>query len=55
MVEWLLSAKSDGITGKLLSAPWDPWHGLAEHADSLIRSDVYTLRRILPEDRGMKF
>ena len=55
MVEWLLSAKSDGITGKLLSAPWDPWHGLAEHTDSLIRSDVYTLRRILPEDRGMKF
>jgi len=55
MVEWLLSAKSDGITGKLLSAPCDPWHGLAEHTDSLIRSDVYTLRRILPEDRGMKF
>ena len=55
LVEWLLSAKSDGITGKLLSAPWDPWHGLADHADSLIRSDVYTLRRILPEDRNMKF
>jgi 3-oxoacyl-[acyl-carrier protein] reductase len=55
LVEWLLSAKSDGISGKLLSAPWDPWQGLAEHAQSLARSDVYTLRRILPEDRGMKF
>lgn len=55
LVEWLLSPKSDGITGKLLSAPWDPWHGLADHAHSLARSDVYTLRRILPEDRGMKF
>jgi len=55
MVEWLLSAKSDGITGKLLSAPWDPWNGLAEHVDNLIQSDVYTLRRILPEDRGLKF
>ena len=55
LVEWLLSPKSDGITGKLISAPWDPWHGLADHAHSLARSDVYTLRRILPADRGMKF
>jgi NAD(P)-dependent dehydrogenase (short-subunit alcohol dehydrogenase family) len=55
LVEWLLSSKSDGITGKLLSAPWDAWAALGEHAASLTRSDVYTLRRILPEDRGMKF
>jgi 3-oxoacyl-[acyl-carrier protein] reductase len=55
LVEWLLSPKSDGITGKLLSAPWDPWQGLAEHAGNLARSDVYTLRRIIPEDRGLKF
>lgn len=55
LVEWLLSPKSDGITGRLLSAPWDPWHGLAEHTQNIARSDVYTLRRILPEDRGMKF
>ncbi len=55
LVEWLLSAKSDGITGKLLSAPWDAWAALGEHAANLARSDVYTLRRILPEDRGMKF
>jgi 3-oxoacyl-[acyl-carrier protein] reductase len=54
-VEWLLSSKSDGITGKLLSAPWDSWAGLGEHMGDLARSDVYTLRRILPEDRGMKF
>lgn len=55
LVEWLLSAKSDGITGKLLSAPWDPWHGLGDHVDALTRSDVYTLRRVLPEDRGITF
>jgi NAD(P)-dependent dehydrogenase (short-subunit alcohol dehydrogenase family) len=55
LVEWLLSAKSDGVTGKLLSAPWDPWQGLGEHVTSLARSDVFTLRRITPEDRGMKF
>jgi NAD(P)-dependent dehydrogenase (short-subunit alcohol dehydrogenase family) len=55
LVEWLLSPKSDGISGKLLSAPWDPWQGLSEHLVTLARSDVYTLRRITPEDRGIKF
>ncbi len=54
LVEWLLSPKSDGISGKLLSAQWDPWQGLGEQLTSLTRSDVYTLRRILPEDRGIK-
>ncbi|MHB8532371.1 MAG: SDR family NAD(P)-dependent oxidoreductase, partial [Solirubrobacteraceae bacterium] len=27
---WLASAASDGISGKLLSAPWDPWAQLPE-------------------------
>jgi 3-oxoacyl-[acyl-carrier protein] reductase len=55
MVEWLLSPKSDGITGRLLSAPWDPWKGLSGHVTALGQSDVYTLRRIMPEERGLKF
>ena len=49
---YLASAESDGITGKLLSAVWDPWETLADHHDDL-RGDVYTLRRIVPQDRGM--
>lgn len=49
---WLGSAASDGITGKLLSAVWDPWERLARYRDEL-GSDVYTLRRIVPTDRGM--
>lgn len=49
---YLASAESDGITGKLLSAVWDPWESLAEHRDDL-KGDVYTLRRIVPQDRGM--
>lgn len=48
---FLASAASDGITGKLLSAIWDPWETLPEHLEDL-RSDVYTLRRIVPKDRG---
>jgi NAD(P)-dependent dehydrogenase (short-subunit alcohol dehydrogenase family) len=51
---FLASAASDGITGKLLSAIWDPWDELPEHADDL-RQDIYTLRRIVPKDRGLKW
>lgn len=51
---YLASEASDGITGKLISAVWDPWETLAEHKDDL-RGDVYTLRRIVPQDRGMSW
>lgn len=50
---FLGSAASDGITGKLLSAMWDPWDTLDERRGDLQRTDVYTLRRIVPADRGM--
>ena len=49
---FLASAASDGITGKLLSAVWDPWADLPAHGADLDRTDVYTLRRIVPSDRG---
>ena len=49
---FLGSAESDGLTGRLLSAVWDPWESLAEHRADLDRTDVYTLRRIVPADRG---
>jgi len=49
---WLASSESDGITGKLLSAQWDPWQNLAARRDVLAASDIYTLRRIVPADRG---
>ena len=50
---FLGSPASDGITGKLLSAVWDPWETLADHREDLRRTDVYTLRRIVPSDRGL--
>ena len=50
---FLGSAASDGITGKLLSAVWDPWETLGDHLDDLNRTDVYTLRRIVPADRKL--
>jgi 3-oxoacyl-[acyl-carrier protein] reductase len=52
---FLASGASDGITGKLISAIWDPWETLAGRAKDLATSDIYTLRRIIPEDRGRKW
>jgi len=49
---FLASSASDGITGKLISAVWDPWQGLPQHLGELRDTDIYTLRRIVPEDRG---
>ena len=49
---YLASAQSDGITGRLISAAWDPWQDLHTHREELAASDIYTLRRIVPEDRG---
>jgi hypothetical protein len=55
LVTWLLSPASDGISGRLLAAPWDPWSTLDRHTAELVQSDIYTLRRIVPEERGQNF
>ena len=52
---YLAGPQSDGITGKLISAQWDPWATLHEHRDELAKTDIYCLRRIVPEDRGRKW
>jgi 3-oxoacyl-[acyl-carrier protein] reductase len=49
---FLASPASSGITGKLMSAVWDPWQQLPDHLDELRNSDIYTLRRIVPQERG---
>ena len=49
---YLASPESDGITGKLISAPWDPWQDLARYREDLKNTDIYTLRRIVEKDRG---
>jgi 3-oxoacyl-[acyl-carrier protein] reductase len=55
LAAFLASAHSDGITGRLLSAVWDDWEALPGRQQRLARSDIYTLRRIVPEDRGEKW
>jgi 3-oxoacyl-[acyl-carrier protein] reductase len=51
LIVFLAGSRGDGITGKLISAIWDPWHKFPDHLKEL-ESDIYTLRRITPEDRG---
>jgi NAD(P)-dependent dehydrogenase (short-subunit alcohol dehydrogenase family) len=55
LVEMLLSPPGDGLSGKLISAPWDPWQNLAALREELMKSDIYTLRRVVPEDRGKTY
>ena len=47
----LLSAAGDELTGRLLSAVWDPWPSLANWKEKLTGTDLYTLPRIVPSDR----
>jgi NAD(P)-dependent dehydrogenase (short-subunit alcohol dehydrogenase family) len=52
LVAFLASRESDGVSGRLISAVWDDWRDLPAQRERLMGSDVYTLRRIVPADRG---
>jgi NAD(P)-dependent dehydrogenase (short-subunit alcohol dehydrogenase family) len=52
---YLASDESDGITGKLISATWDPWREFGAHREDLAKTDIYTLRRIVPGERGLSW
>jgi NAD(P)-dependent dehydrogenase (short-subunit alcohol dehydrogenase family) len=43
---FLASPAAAGVTGRLISAVWDDWKSLPEHAEELDRSAMFTLRRI---------
>jgi NAD(P)-dependent dehydrogenase (short-subunit alcohol dehydrogenase family) len=50
---YLASDESNGITGKLISAVWDPWPQFRDYRRDLTNTDVFTLRRIVPSERGL--
>jgi 3-oxoacyl-[acyl-carrier protein] reductase len=49
---YLASAESDGMTGRLIAAQWDPWPFAEALKHDIAASDIYTLRRIVPAERG---
>jgi NAD(P)-dependent dehydrogenase (short-subunit alcohol dehydrogenase family) len=55
LVLFLASGASDGITGRLISAVWDAWETLPGKKEALATSDIFTLRRVVPEDRGLRW
>jgi len=44
LVDWLLSEKSDKITGRFISAKWDDWKNFKS---SELSGDIYRLRRTI--------
>jgi hypothetical protein len=52
---WLASDSAKGLTGKILSAVWDKYEDFPERMEEIMKSDVYTFRRVRPEDRNLKF
>lgn len=50
---FLASERARGITGKFVAAPYDGWRDWPAHLEELRATDVFTLRRIVPRDRGM--
>ncbi|MCP2727781.1 SDR family NAD(P)-dependent oxidoreductase [Limnofasciculus baicalensis] len=50
---FLISDQAKGITGKFVAAPYDGWKDWPEHLEELKSTDIFTLRRIIPKERGM--
>ncbi|MGY8824067.1 MAG: SDR family NAD(P)-dependent oxidoreductase [Candidatus Latescibacterota bacterium] len=47
LVTYLASPRSDGLSGRLLAAVWDPWEDL--DVEAVMASDAYTVRRLKME------
>ncbi|HSX13990.1 MAG TPA: SDR family oxidoreductase [Chlamydiales bacterium] len=50
---FLISDEAKGISGKFIAAPYDSWKDFPQKLKELKESDIFTLRRIIPKDRGM--
>jgi 3-oxoacyl-[acyl-carrier protein] reductase len=55
LVAYLVAGPGRDVTGKLISTLWDPWTELHQRWDDIRGNDVYTLRRIVPADRKLKW
>jgi len=49
---FLISDVAEGITGRFVAAPYDKYTDWIKHLDRIRKSDLFTLRRIVPKDRG---
>jgi NAD(P)-dependent dehydrogenase (short-subunit alcohol dehydrogenase family) len=51
-VAFLLSSRAAGVSGRFVAAPHDGWDQWPAHGTEIAGSDLFTLRRIVPRDRG---
>ena len=52
LINFLASSKSNGISGRLISALWDKYEDWPKYLKDLKKSDAYTLRRITGRERS---
>jgi 3-oxoacyl-[acyl-carrier protein] reductase len=52
LVAYLTLGEGRDVTGKLISAVWDRWESFHSCPETVAHKDVFTLRRILPEERA---
>ncbi len=50
---FLVSAAAAGISGKFVAAPYDDYRAWVDKVSELRSTDIFTLRRIVPRERGM--
>jgi short-subunit dehydrogenase len=55
LCEFLIGESGKFITGKLISAKWDSLEEIMSHKEEIISTDIYTMRRIVPSDRGFSW
>jgi 3-oxoacyl-[acyl-carrier protein] reductase len=53
LVEFLLSERSGTLSGKILSAIWDPYNSF--DLNQLQQSDIYTFKRVIDSQGGTRF
>lgn len=53
LIEFLIS--TNGIRGKIISAQWDNLDDIKNNIEDIQNTDIYTLRRIVPNDRNKKW
>ena len=51
LCEFLIGERSLNVTGKLISAIWDTWEDFDRLPDEILKSDIFTMRRIAESDR----
>ena len=55
LIFFLSSDESNYMKGKIIHSLWDDWKNFSKHKKIIDNSDIYTLKRVSPKDRGLKW